>query len=310
MKRRACLERMISKSKEDNIQENSILKQSLEIEKRIEKFEKFEDELKNITDETKFNMTFEDYVKSNANENDSFIYLRSNKMKYNLPVGEKIQKKVESLLKELTIPEKLIPINAVEQSFDNLRNNLIILTSLKKHLDKKEREFIKLNHYNNEILNKYNAPRILAGPSQQGNNISNLSNINAAIQSSSTNGNLNLAAGIGNINNPSNITLSLHESNDMSINTTNLTNKDKMKKNIATATASSVGANIHPGFNPQLNQGSSNVNLIAIGGAISNTNKFIRKVNILQIFFLFFFLQNLLMNFLCSSYFILIRRNI
>ena len=289
MKRRACLERMISKSKEDNVQENSILKQSLEIEKRIEKFEKFENELKNITDETKFNMTFEEYVKSNANENDSFVYLRSNKMKYNLPVSEKIQKKVESLLKELSIPEKLIPTNAVEQSYDNLRNNLIILTSLRKHLDKKEREFIKLNHYNNELQNKYIAPLRNFAAAQQGNNINNLSNIGAASQNLSSNANLNSATVIGNINNPSNITLSLHESNDLS-NTTNLTNKDKMKKNAAAVAASSVGANAPSVFNAQLNPVSSNnINLNAVGTAGANAHKFIRRVINCATFVLFLY---------------------
>ena len=89
-------------------------------------------------------------------------------MKYNLPVSDKIQKKVESLQRELQIPEKLIPTNAVEQSYDNLRNNLIILTCLRKHLDKKEREFIKLNHINNEVINKYPIK----------NNIQNIANIN------------------------------------------------------------------------------------------------------------------------------------
>jgi len=280
MKRRACLERMISKTKEDNNQEYSILKQSLEIEKRIEKLEKFENELKNITDETKFDMTFEEYVKSNANENDSFVYLRSNKIKYNLPVGEKIQKKVESLLKELLIPEKLIPTNAVEQAYDNLRNNLIILTSLKKHLDKKEREFIKLNHYNNELQNKYIPPRNFVAASQQGNNINNLNNIGAGIQNANSNTNVNSAAVIGNINNPSNnLTLSLHESNDLSVNTTNLTNKDKMKKN-AVGVSNSIGVSTPSGFIPQKNQGSSNnINLNNAGVAgVINANKFIRKV--------------------------------
>lgn len=275
MKRRACLERMISKSKEENSQENNILKQSLEIEKRIEKFEKFENELKNITDETKFNLTFEEYIKSNANENDSFVYLRSNKMKYNLPVSEKIQKKVESFLKELSIPDKLIPTNAVEQAYDNLRNNLIILTSLKKHLDKKEREFIKLNHYNNELQNKYVLPRNISGQPQQGNNINNLSSIGAVPANSTTNINLNTVAGIGNINNPSNITLSLHESND----TTILTNKEKIKKNNSTSNM------LNTNTPSQLNTGASgnNINLSVVGNINPNANKFIRKV--LKIFF-------------------------
>ena len=168
IKRRACLEKIISKTKEDISQENNLLKQSLEVEKRIEKYENFENELNNLTNETKYNLSFEDFIKSTAGQLDSFVYLRSNKMKYNLPVSDKIQKKVESLQRELQIPEKLIPTNAVEQSYDNLRNNLIILTCLRKHLDKKEREFIKLNHINNEVINKYPIK----------NNIQNIANIN------------------------------------------------------------------------------------------------------------------------------------
>jgi len=271
MKRRACLERMISKSKEENTQENNILKKSLEIEKRIEKFEKFENELKNITDETKFNMTFEEYIKSNASENDSFVYLRSNKMKYNLPVSEKIQKKVESFLKELSIPEKLIPTNAVEQAYDNLRNNLIILTSLKKHLDKKEREFIKLNHYNNELQNKYIVPRNLPNSSQQGNNINNLNNIGAIPANSASGVNLNSVGGIGNINNPSNITLSLHESNE----TTIPNNKEKTKKH-SISSSNILNSNVPNQLNTATN--TNNINLSVVKNTNGNANKFIRKV--------------------------------
>ena len=168
--------------------------------------------MNNLTDETKYNLSFEEYVKSNASEMDSFVYLRSNKMKYNLPVSEKIQKKVESYIKELGIPEKLIPTNKVEQAYDNLRNNLIILTSLKKHLDKKEREFIKLNHVNIDFQNKYAVPR----------NIGAVNNPNVILP-------------INNIINPnlnnSNVTLSLQESNENINHSTILTNKEKIKKN-------------------------------------------------------------------------------
>ena len=87
IKRRACLEKIISKTKEDISQENNLLKQSLEVEKRIEKYENFENELNNLTDETKYNLSFEDFIKSTAGQLDSFVYLRSNKMKYNLPVS-------------------------------------------------------------------------------------------------------------------------------------------------------------------------------------------------------------------------------
>ena len=80
--------------------------------------------------------------------------MRSHKLKHPLPISEKIQKKVEIILKELNIPEKLTPSLRVEQSYDSLRNSLIILTSLKKNCDKKEREKNKLNQTLVEYQNK------------------------------------------------------------------------------------------------------------------------------------------------------------
>jgi len=50
-------------------------------------------------------------------------------------------------MKELSIPEKLIPTERVEQAYENLRHNLIIFSSLKKHLDKKMKEKEKLEKY-------------------------------------------------------------------------------------------------------------------------------------------------------------------
>ena len=85
--------------------------------------------------------TFEDFIKNNITKNDSFVYLRSQKLKHNLPVSEKIQERVDTYIKELNIPEKLIPTAKVEMAYDNLRNNVILYTSLKKYLDKKEKEY-------------------------------------------------------------------------------------------------------------------------------------------------------------------------
>ncbi len=61
-------------------------------------------------------------------------------MKYPLPISEKMQKKIEIILKEMNFPEKLVPTQRVEQTFDLLKNNLIKLIALKKHLDKKQKE--------------------------------------------------------------------------------------------------------------------------------------------------------------------------
>jgi len=61
-------------------------------------------------------------------------------MKYPLPISEKMQKKIEIILKEMNFPDKLVPTQRVEQTFDLLKNNLIKLIALKKHLDKKQKE--------------------------------------------------------------------------------------------------------------------------------------------------------------------------
>lgn len=143
MKRRACLEKIISRTKEESNEEADLFKQASEIEAKYEKLDKIDKNFKDLSTEAS-SESFEDYVKAHIGENDSFIYLRTQKLKYPLPISEKIQKKVEVILKEMNIPDKMTPTLRVEQSFDNLRNNIVILTSLKKHLDKKERELSKL----------------------------------------------------------------------------------------------------------------------------------------------------------------------
>jgi hypothetical protein len=108
------------------------------------------------------NQTFEDYLKYNITSNDSFVYLRSQKMKHNLPVCEKIQERVDNYMTEYNFePQKLIPTAKVEMAYDNLRNNLILYTSLKKYLEKKEKEYNFLESKFKEYQNKKN-PQIIA----------------------------------------------------------------------------------------------------------------------------------------------------
>lgn len=154
LKRRAYLERTINKTKEEAKLESDLIKQGEEIDNKLQKFQKVEKFQKNITEENRPLVSFEDYIENNANQNDSFVYIRSQKLKFPLPISEKLQKKVDLLLKELAIPEKLTPTSRVEQAYDTLRNNLIILTSLKKHTEKKEKELIQLREKSNEVQNK------------------------------------------------------------------------------------------------------------------------------------------------------------
>ena len=102
------------------------------------------------------NQTFEDFIKNNITRNVSFVYLRSQKFKHNLAVSEKIQERVDNYIKEFNIQQKLIPTAKVEIAYDNLRNNIILYTSLKKYLEKKDKEYIFLQSKFKEYQQKKN----------------------------------------------------------------------------------------------------------------------------------------------------------
>jgi len=106
------------------------------------------------------NQTFEDFIKNNITRNDSFVYLRSQKLKHNLPVSEKIQERVDNYMKEFNIQQKIIPTAKVEIAYDNLRNNIILYTSLKKYLEKKDKEYIFLQSKFKEYQQKKNPQAI------------------------------------------------------------------------------------------------------------------------------------------------------
>jgi len=58
VKRRACLERIINKTKEESIQENEVISKAMEIDSKIEKLEKVENNLKQLMQETTPAQTF------------------------------------------------------------------------------------------------------------------------------------------------------------------------------------------------------------------------------------------------------------
>lgn len=160
IKRRACLERIINKNADLQKIENEMLQQIEEINnktEKIKKFDKFESKnVKQIDDQDKAEGTFEEYIKTRQYINSSFAYLRSYKINHPIPINEKIQKRVDYMLKELNIPENPVPTERIENGLDVLKNNLIILTSLKKHFEKKNKEKKKLENTFSEIENKIN----------------------------------------------------------------------------------------------------------------------------------------------------------
>ena len=188
LKRRAYIERTMNRSLEENNEENILMKQAVEIEKKLEKYDKIENSIKQFSnkdyngdnimnnDENNQIMTFEDYIKNNATEADSFVYLRSQKLHHNLPVSEKIQAKVNGYLQELKFTDKLIPTKRVEIAYDTLRNNIVLYTSLKKYLEKKEKEYTLLKEKLKEFQNKKSV--------KNNNQVNNQNNNNNNVQES------------------------------------------------------------------------------------------------------------------------------
>lgn len=164
-KRRTYLERTMNKMNEDQEEDEIAIKQSNDTnDQKQRKIEILEESCKKIMFEPKEGASFDEYLKNNINENDSFVFLRSAKMKRNLPVSEKIQNKVDVFIKELNLPEKLIPTSQVEIAYDSLRNSLVLFTSLKKYLEKKEKECDFLNSKLIELENKKNSSQIIQIP--------------------------------------------------------------------------------------------------------------------------------------------------
>ena len=195
IKRRACLERIINKNQDNQI-EKELVENLMDTNSKIEKIKQNEAlEKKLLNHQTEVDIgeiNFEQFIMQKPYSSTSFIYLRSNKMTNPIPINEKIQKKVEFMLKELAIPEKLTPTERVESQYEKLKNNLIVLSSLRKHFEKKEKE--KRNIEN--IFETYSKTKV-----QNQANVRHQNNVPRQIPITIHN-NQNLA--INNLNPPSN----------------------------------------------------------------------------------------------------------
>ncbi len=83
----------------------------------------------------------EDAGRGGRRDRGSNVYLRSELLHSPLPITEKTKKKMDQVLKELSVvPEDLMPTAAVIKLYDSLRQEILVLLGLEKETRKKERE--------------------------------------------------------------------------------------------------------------------------------------------------------------------------
>ena len=215
------------------------------------------------------NQTFEDYIKNNVTRNDSFVYLRSQKLKHNLPVSEKIQERVDNYMKEFNISsQKLMATAKVEIAYDNLRNNIILYTSLKKYLEKKEKEYYFLQSKFKEYQTKKNPPI----PQANNNGPSSHPQINKTLKTekiSSQNNKSNLKSSIQNeVSDEKGQEIIQNKNiNNNLINNTNINNTNK--------------TNISPGTNTVVNSANTEINnLISNNNTNTNAQESVKQTGI------------------------------
>ncbi len=200
------------------------------------------------------NQTFEDFIKNNITRNVSFVYLRSQKFKHNLAVSEKIQERVDNYIKEFNIQQKLIPTAKVEIAYDNLRNNIILYTSLKKYLEKKDKEYIFLQSKFKEYQQKKNPQPI--------QNINNGSSSHPQAK----NPNIKTDKNSTQFNNKSN----LKTANQSEIKEQEINLESTQSKNITSNIANNIQA-INNANKPNIASGANSV-MSSVAGDINNTS--------------------------------------
>lgn len=111
--------------------EQTNLKKMLEIGKEKNEAEKIEDVVNKI----------EEVQHSVFQKSEKCVYLRGFVMHGHLPnLSSKLNKKIEIVLKELSIPERPMPTATIHSLYDRLRKELLKMFSLQIHLEKKNEE--------------------------------------------------------------------------------------------------------------------------------------------------------------------------
>ena len=137
-KRKALLEKYFLRTREQDEEEKALCEEARKLEIRIKKEEKemkvFEKLMSNNSEEIEFSEW-----NQNKKELPKGPSLRSAQL-FQPALPQRQQKKIESLLKDLLIPDRPMPTAEVIDLYTKLRKELFILLNLQKHVIKKENE--------------------------------------------------------------------------------------------------------------------------------------------------------------------------
>lgn len=137
-KRKALLEKYFLRTREQDEEEKALCEEARKLEIRIKKEEK---EMKVF--EKLMSTNSEDIELGEWNQSKKEVpkgpSLRSAQL-YQPALPQRQQKKIESLLKDLGIPDRPMPTSEVIDLYTKLRKELFILLNLQKHVIKKENE--------------------------------------------------------------------------------------------------------------------------------------------------------------------------
>jgi DNA methyltransferase 1-associated protein 1 len=149
--RKYQLEKYIIRGK-DKTEEEKILNEDLKkIELMIKKKEREQRNLKKmitLSKDSENPAKMQDIIEQVENkqhniftQEDKCVYLRGSIMHGGLPsLSAKLNKKIETVMKELSIPDKPMPTKNIHALYDNLRKNIVKMFSLQITLKNKEEE--------------------------------------------------------------------------------------------------------------------------------------------------------------------------
>ena len=124
---------------------------------------------------------FEEYLQKELTNNISFVYLRSEKLKPDLEVSNKIKMQLDNFTKD--IKEYPVPTKNIQNAYFNYYKNILLYCKLKKNLEIKDNELKFLSGKLKEYQNKKN-------PSNNNGNNTNHQSVKSQINKQEKNNNL------------------------------------------------------------------------------------------------------------------------
>ena len=149
--RKYQLEKYIIRGKEKAEEEKALNEDLKKIDLLIKKKEREQKNLKKmitISKDSENPAKMQDIIEEVENnqhniftQDDKCVYLRGSIMYGGLPsLSSKLNKKIETVMKELSIPEKPMPSKNIHAMYDNLRKNIVKMFSLQITLKNREEE--------------------------------------------------------------------------------------------------------------------------------------------------------------------------